>query len=76
MQVRPADHEVGRGLADFGAVEQEPEVSAPYLAPSPQVAAGGLETETVTAQAVLDALLDGMGGVRHMGSSAAQVRKV
>jgi hypothetical protein len=30
------------------------------------VAPSGFQTEPMTAQAVLDALLDGMGGVGHM----------
>ena len=49
------------GHADLGAIEQQPEVGSCDLPLRPELARGGLQADTVTAGAVLDALID-LGG--------------
>jgi hypothetical protein len=58
MQVGAAQHEVGARLANLGAVEQQPNVRRLGVPATHLQAMGdGLQTNAVTIQAILDALL-------------------
>jgi hypothetical protein len=58
VAVRAPKHEVGRGLADLAAVQQQDDVRGFSVAAAHLETVGdGLETDAVTSQTLFDALL-------------------